>query len=90
MNKYLCLTIAMLGLTLARATLESSTPPPAGWTDDFNAATNQAVKEGKDIVIDFTGSDWCIWCKKLRTEVFDQPAFIAGVKDRFVLGIRRA
>jgi hypothetical protein len=29
-----------------------------GWTDDWEAAKKQAAEEGKDLLIDFTGSDW--------------------------------
>src|SRR6516162_10502931 len=85
MKSILCLSITMAGLAFVRAEPEIPTPPPAGWTDSFETATNQAAKEGKDILVDFTGSDWCVWCRRLRSEVFDQPAFVAGVKDRFVL-----
>lgn len=56
-----------------------------GWVTDMNAAKQQAAKEGKDLLVDFTGSDWCGWCKKLVAEVFSQDAFKAGVKDSFVL-----
>ena len=28
------------------------------WTEDFKAARKIAKKEGKPIIIDFTGSDW--------------------------------
>ena len=37
------------------------------------------------MLIDFTGSDWCAWCIKLKQEVFDQPEFEAAAKDKFVL-----
>ena len=56
-----------------------------GWTSDFEAARKQAAAEHKDLLIDFTGSDWCTWCIKLRKEVFVQEPFGAGVKDKFVL-----
>ncbi|MBI4616462.1 MAG: thioredoxin family protein [Planctomycetes bacterium] len=56
-----------------------------GWTDDFEAAKAQAEKEGKDLLLDFTGSDWCGWCIKLRNEVFDQEAFKAEAPKHFVL-----
>jgi hypothetical protein len=29
-----------------------------GWTDDFEAAKKQAAEQGKDIMIDVTGTDW--------------------------------
>ena len=56
-----------------------------GWTSDFEAAKAQAHKEGKDLLIDFTGSDWCGWCIKLNKEVFVHDAFKNGVKDKFEL-----
>ena len=55
------------------------------WHTDFDAAKTLAAKEGKDLLVDFTGSDWCGWCIKLRKEVFDQEAFKKGVFDHFVL-----
>ena len=57
----------------------------AAWTSDFAAAKKQAEAEHKALLIDFTGSDWCSWCIKLRKEVFEKEAFEAGVKDKFVL-----
>ena len=45
------------------------------WVLDIDAAKEMARKEGKDILINFTGSDWCGWCKKLDGEVFSLPAF---------------
>ncbi len=54
-----------------------------GWLTDFEAAKKQAAAEKKDILVDFTGSDWCGWCIKLDKEVFSTEAFKAQ-KD-FVL-----
>ena len=56
-----------------------------GWSSDFAAAKKEAAEFKKDLLIDFTGSDWCGWCIKLNKEVFSQDPFKAGVKDRFVL-----
>jgi thiol-disulfide isomerase/thioredoxin len=57
----------------------------ATWTSDFDAALKEAKASSKTVLIDFTGSDWCAWCIKLRKEVFDQPEFEAAAKDKFVL-----
>ena len=46
-----------------------------GWGDDYKAALATAAKENKKVLLDFTGSDWCGWCIKLKKETFDQPAF---------------
>ncbi len=56
-----------------------------GWTSNFDAATKQAAEEKKDLLIDFTGSDWCGWCIRLKDEVFKHDEFKDGVKDKFVL-----
>ena len=56
-----------------------------GWTSDYEAAKKQAAETKKDLLIDFTGSDWCGWCIKLNEEVFSHDAFKEGVKDTFVL-----
>jgi thioredoxin-related protein len=74
----------LLHLLLAPVLVASTFAAGDGWTDDYEAARKQAAAEGKDILIDFTGSDWCVWCVKLRKEVFDQPGF-APAKDKFVL-----
>ena len=58
---------------------------PEGWTDDFEAAKKQAAAEGKDLLVDFSGSDWCGWCKKLEKEVFSKPEFVQAASDDFVL-----
>lgn len=56
-----------------------------GWTEDFAAAKQTAKSEGKDLLLDFTGSDWCGWCIKLKDEVFSKDEFKAYAKDEFVL-----
>ncbi len=57
----------------------------ADWMTDLEAAKAKAVAEGKAVLVDFTGSDWCGWCIRLRKDVFDQPAFEEYAKDKFVL-----
>lgn len=55
------------------------------WSDDMDAALKQAKAENKDVLIDFTGSDWCGWCIKLDNEVFKKPAFKEQAPKEFVL-----
>ena len=45
------------------------------WMTDFKAACAESKKTKKPILADFTGSDWCGWCQKLKGEVFDKPEF---------------
>lgn len=55
------------------------------WIQDFEQAKKLAAAQGKDILMDFTGSDWCGWCIKLDKEVFSQQAFIDAIPKKFVL-----
>src|SRR6185295_16165266 len=52
---------------------------------DFDKAAALAKKEHKDLLVDFTGSDWCGWCIKLHKEVFDFDSFLDGAEESFVL-----
>lgn len=63
-------------LTLATsAVFALSTLAADGWVTDFKAAKESAKKDGKVILIDFTGSDWCGWCIKMKKDTLDQTAF---------------
>lgn len=55
------------------------------WIADYDKAVEKAKAEGKDLLVDFTGSDWCGWCKKLDAEVFSHESFLTEVKKHFVL-----
>jgi thioredoxin-related protein len=56
-----------------------------GWTEDFAKAKETAAKENRDLLIDFTGSDWCGWCIQLQEEVFSKDAFKQEAPKHFVL-----
>ena len=55
------------------------------WLTDFEKAKAQAREENKKILINFTGSDWCGWCKRLAREVFDKEGFSKFASDELVL-----
>jgi thioredoxin-related protein len=56
-----------------------------GWLVDYEKAKTQAAAEKKDLLLDFTGSDWCSWCIRLRKEVFEEDAFKKAAPGQFVL-----
>lgn len=58
---------------------------PEGWTTDFPAAKAEAAASDKDLLMDFTGSDWCGWCIKLKDEVFLTDEFKAVAPSDFVM-----
>jgi thioredoxin-related protein len=57
----------------------------AVWLSDFSKAQAQAKAEGKFLLVNFTGSDWCGWCIKLRKDVFLRPEFSDYAKSNLVL-----
>ena len=75
----------MLASLLLALTVSLSTAAGEGWMTDFEAAKQKAAAENKDLLVDFTGSDWCGWCIKLVDEVFKHDAFKQGAADNFVL-----
>lgn len=57
----------------------------SGWDEDYDKALERAAKEGKYVLVDFSGSDWCGWCIKLDQEVFSKQAFKDYAKENLVL-----
>lgn len=55
------------------------------WMTDYSKALAQASKEKKEILLDFTGSDWCIWCQKFQKDVLSQPLFKEFAKKNLIL-----
>lgn len=74
-----------LSVLAAVAAFASPAAVPEGWTDDFDAAASAAAENGKLLLVDFSGSDWCGWCKKLDREVFAKKEFVDKAKEKFEL-----
>lgn len=54
------------------------------WETDFEKALSAAKALGKYMLLDFSGSDWCGWCIKLKKEVFKKYDFKKFAKDNLV------
>lgn len=72
----------LLGSIVAGA--EEAAPKGVTWLSDLDAAKAQAAKDGKDVMILFTGSDWCHWCKMLGEEITSKPEFASEAPKKFV------
>jgi len=53
-----------------------------GWSNNANEVFKKSKTENAPIMMNFTGSDWCIWCKRIKAEIFDTPEFKAWVKEK--------
>jgi thioredoxin-related protein len=81
---------ALLAALLAGSAAASIVPAtegaaPGEWTMDFDAAKALSAETGLPMILNFTGSDWCGWCKIMDAQVFSQDAWMAHAKDHFVL-----
>ena len=65
----------------AKEAESSQAPANAVWTDDIDAAFKAASETGKPVFIDFTGSDWCYWCKLAENNIFSTPDWKAFAAD---------
>lgn len=66
-----------VGLSSARAEIT--------WLTDFQRAQEEAKASHKLLLLNFTGSDWCGWCMRLKAEVFSKPEFAEYAKQNLVL-----
>lgn len=54
------------------------------FTHDYDAALSHAKEKGLPIILVFTGSDWCGWCKTMDRNVFTKPEWEAYAKEAIV------
>ena len=83
-TKKVLVCILACGLAAATFGVKMSDSVPKGWNEDYAAACETAKKEGKLVLLAFSGSDWCGWCMKMEKEIYSDKKFIFGVKKKFV------
>jgi thioredoxin-related protein len=83
-NILLIATLLLCGIVAAPASALTA-DDHGDWYADFDEAVAVAKEQGKDLFVDFTGSDWCVWCIKLHEEVFDHDSFLEPAHEEFVL-----
>lgn len=76
-----------LVLVVAATILISLLPARAepAWLTDYKQAQQEAKANNKLLLLDFTGSDWCGWCMRLRKEVFSKPEFQQYASKNLIL-----
>ena len=55
------------------------------WTMDFDAATKLAAEKKVPLMLNFTGSDWCGWCKLMDKNVFAEAEWKKFAAENVVL-----
>ena len=75
----------MIKLFLSTTLLLSTAFTPPTWLTDLNKAEQIAKTEHKLILLNFSGSDWCIPCMKLRADIFNSDAFTQYANNNLIL-----
>ena len=97
--RFFLFRMALGGVLLALAGCDSSAPtdtsstqttsnqiPPSkpGWGTSYEQGRQEAKAGNKLVLLDFTGSDWCIWCQRTDKEVFETQKFKDFANQNFL------
>jgi thioredoxin-related protein len=55
------------------------------WTTSLDAAKTEAISSNKNILLVFSGSDWCAPCIKLDRTIFQSDVFKTEAEKKWVL-----
>lgn len=77
--KKLLFMLALFGAVFAAGAAED-----AKWETNFEAAKKLSQESKKPMLVLFTGSDWCYWCKRLEKNILSTPEFKKFAKDKVV------
>lgn len=76
---------AMVTCSVAALVSTAFAKAPDGWHTDVEAAIALAKNEGKSVMLEFTGSDWCPPCIMMKKKVFSKEEFFKAASKDFVL-----
>jgi protein disulfide-isomerase len=79
MKKWIIMTCILLAAGL------QTTQGGTGWETNYDKAVEKAKADGKYLLLDFSGSDWCGWCIRLDKEVFRKKAFKSYAEGKLEL-----
>lgn len=83
--KYLFLLVFLPVLVCAQQ--KSTSASDVAWLTDYDNAREIAKKNNTNILMYFTGSDWCSPCKALKKDLFETDQFKEVAKDYVLLYI---
>lgn len=79
----LALAISVVPATASETLTEGV--KPGKWTQDLEAARKYANEKDLPLMVMFTGSDWCYWCKLMDANVFSADDFYEYAEENLVL-----
>lgn len=83
----LALAVALLLVTGAASAVDADIDgATAGkWTMDLDAAKKLAAEKDLPILLNFSGSDWCRWCKIMENNVFSKEEWSEYAQQSLVM-----
>jgi len=57
----------------------------SAWLADIEEGVAKAKEEGKAVLVQFTGSDWCPPCMMMHKNVFSKEEFLEKAVEQYVL-----
>ena len=82
---FLALFVFIASFSFAQTSTADYKPENEGWLVNVDEAYELSQKTGKPIMANFTGSDWCGWCKRLTKSVFIHDEFKTWAEKNVVL-----
>jgi len=78
MKKFLLLPLLLIFTISSQASIK-------GFETDYNTAVKKAAASNKNVMMVFTGSDWCPPCIMMEKNVFSKSDFIKTASKDYVL-----
>ena len=85
MKKIIILSLALVISITGFTQVDKYEAENEGWLVKMEEAYELSKKTGKPIMANFTGSDWCGWCKRLTASVFSKDEFKKWADDNVIL-----
>jgi len=85
MKKVLLLSLFVVAFLTAGYSQKEYKAENEGWLVKMEEAYALSKETGKPIMANFTGSDWCGWCKRLTASVFAKEEFKKWAEKNVIL-----
>lgn len=80
----ICLSLTLSLAAVAPCLAGEASESAIHWRTDYTAAQQEAKQNSKAMLLFFTGSDWCVYCKKLEAVAFHDETFVQSIEASFI------
>lgn len=79
------IVLAVLSAAVFAGSPANRDAAPGVWTTDLEAAKALAAAKNLPVLLNFTGSDWCHWCKEMERQIFSTDTWQAYAREHLGL-----